>query len=626
MSIESLMYTGINGMNTIADNMNVLSENVANINTVSYKGSRSSFQDILTNTYGNMGEVGNGSRLSHVSRSFAVGQFESTTNPTDMGINGKGFFMLRGAADTEANYYTRDGQFRPAASSSATDSPYSLVTPDGYYVQGINLGSVTTPDNTVEDIVIQRQCLPTATEKVTMAVNLSSDPSTIENPDSETNLFSSWDGTQQTPLADNAYDYQTIIKAYDNNGSSFDLTVYFDGTSSATEKEFLVTCDPSLDRRLIGSTGARYNDTSPPTEAGTGALLYGRLIFNPSGQLADVQCWDVPPDGSVDPSEATRRQLGRGEADYTFSYNISGTGDNLSAGLNFGTVAEPQSVISPASARADATGINAPPISSLTAWGDVYDTLGNRAQTGDRITFTGLTGDGTPATLTYEITANSHVSDLLDSLQQTFNCSAVLNNGKLQLQDNTMGQSQLAITATTYTDAAGNTPATNPALAQIFGEENTEFTVQPGQPYAPSTASTTSYNSDSYTIYQHQDGFARGYLESLSVDNKGVITGTYSNGRTIAQAQVMLADFQNYDGLNPENGNRYTAKASAGSRTIGAAQTGALGGVRGNALEMSNVDLAQQFAELILTQRSFQANSASIKTANEIYDVALRLM
>ncbi|MFZ5775713.1 MAG: flagellar hook-basal body complex protein [Thermodesulfobacteriota bacterium] len=626
MGIQNLMYTGVNGLNTIAHNMDVLSDNVANVNTVSHKSTRANFQDILTNSYGNIGEVGNGAQISHISRSFEVGQFEATSNSTDMGINGNGFFMLRGPMDETAGYYTRDGQFRAADLTGSADAAYTLVTPEGYYVQGINLGSVTTPTNTVEDIIIQRQCLPSATERVTLAVNLTSDPANREDAASEINLYQSWDGTQANPIDDLTYDYRSIIRAYDDNGSAFDLTVYFDGTSTDAEHEFLVTCDPAMDGRLLDeATGTRYNDASPPAVRGAGALLYGRLSFNATGQLTDVRCWDVPADGNLQPTDANRLSLGRGESDYTFTFNTTGSGDDRIASLNFGTIAEPQAVTSPAGARTDASGTAAPPISALDTWANVYDARGNQPQAGDRINFTGFTGDGDPASLTYEIDLDTPVTDLLAQLEQTFACTAVLSDGQLQLRDNTLGQSQLAITAMTYTDAAGNPPSANPQLAQVFGEDNAEFTVQPGQAYTPSTAATTNYANESQTIFQSQDGFGRGYLEVLFVDNDGVINGRYSNGQTVAQAQVLLADFQNYNGLVFEDGNRFTAGDTAGDRTIGTAGSGSFGAVRGNSLEMSNVDLAQQFADLILTQRTFQANSASIKTANEIYEVAIRL-
>ncbi|HSR35607.1 MAG TPA: flagellar hook-basal body complex protein, partial [Desulfurivibrionaceae bacterium] len=290
MTLQTMMYNGTSGINSLANNMSVLADNVANLNSVAYKASRVTFQDAITSALGTRGEVGNGARVGAVTKPFQVGQFERSERSTDMAIAGRGFFMLRDPLTSAAELYSRDGQFRLTGASGATDITYNLVSTQGYFVQGYNLNSTATPSTAAEDIVIRRESLPKATESVTVAVNLQSTLPT-ESPDAP--LYSAWDGANASgPLAATDFSFQSTLTAYDDTGTQFDLTIYFDQTANPNEQEFLVTCDPTLDRRLIGATTTRYND-GPVPEKGAGALLYGKLTFGSAGDLAGIDCWDV---------------------------------------------------------------------------------------------------------------------------------------------------------------------------------------------------------------------------------------------------------------------------------------------------------------------------------------------
>ena len=623
MTIQNMMFNGVSGINSMANYMAVLSDNVANVNSVAYKASRVTFQDAITSALGTRGEVGNGSRLGAVSKPFTVGQFEASSRATDMAIAGRGFFMLRDPLQASAELYSRDGQFRlTGLTGAAGETTLNLVNGQGYFVQGYNFDAIGTAGTAIEDIVIRRESLPKATESVLVAANLQNDSSRLEVSDIP--LYGAWDGGNAAgPIAEEDFDYRTIIAAYDDGGTQFDLTIYFDHTTNQSEQEFLVTCDPALDRRLIGATTTRYND-GPVAEKGAGALLYGKLLFNASGELTSMDCWDVPPDGVVNPTDATKITLARGEADYSFFYNISGSGANLAATLNFGTDPSAQSIVSPGSALASARS-DAPFVGGLTSWDSVYDLSGNKVQDGDVITFIGTDGDGNPASLSYTVDLTAQLADLLTQLGTQFNCAATIVDGQLRLTDLVAGQSQLDISSISYLDAAGNSPLNNTSLAQCFGAAGAAFSVNPFDRYNLAAISTTNYATSSVTFFQRQDGFGIGYLQDLALDKQGILTGIYSNGQRAGQAQLALADFANFEGMALLSGNLFAATAAAGVQTIGLAGEGPLGNVQGHTLEMSNVDLGRQFADLVMTQRGFQVNSVSISTANEIYQTALRL-
>jgi flagellar hook protein FlgE len=128
----------------------------------------------------------------------------------------------------------------------------------------------------------------------------------------------------------------------------------------------------------------------------------------------------------------------------------------------------------------------------------------------------------------------------------------------------------------------------------------------------------TGYASASGTTFQYQDGYPAGMLRGISVDETGVVTASYSNGEMTPLYQIALVDFPSYDGLTKMGKNLYAASLDSGQALVGVAGTGRLGSVAPNSLEMSNVDLAEEFVKMITTQRAFQANSKVITSSDEI--------
>ena len=126
------------------------------------------------------------------------------------------------------------------------------------------------------------------------------------------------------------------------------------------------------------------------------------------------------------------------------------------------------------------------------------------------------------------------------------------------------------------------------------------------------------FATDSGTTFQYQDGYPAGTLRSISVDDQGVVTATYSNGEMTPMFQVALADFPSYDGLSKMGNNLYAESMASGQALPSTAGTGRLGNISPGSLEMSNVDLAEEFVKMITTQRAFQANSRVITSSDEI--------
>ena len=123
-----------------------------------------------------------------------------------------------------------------------------------------------------------------------------------------------------------------------------------------------------------------------------------------------------------------------------------------------------------------------------------------------------------------------------------------------------------------------------------------------------------------------QDGFGGGTLDAFSVGVNGQINGTFSSGESRVIGQVALARFANPNGLTEEGSNFYQAAPNSGEPQIGAAQTFGRGSIRSGFLEESNVDLAQQFTDLVIGQRAFQANARTVSVSDEMLQELVNLI
>jgi flagellar hook protein FlgE len=463
MSISSSLYAGISGLSTMGNAMSVIGDNIANVNTVAFKSSRATFQDVLSqqiSTASGSSQVGRGVTLASVSGLFAQGSFESSSQPTDLAIGGNGFFIVR-APGTENNlYYTRAGEFR-------FDQSGYLVNPAGYVTQGWALdqdtGEVT---GTIGDILVPKSSAPVETDAIEIITNLDS----RETENSALNLYApavagNWDGTDDPPIGSGTYEYHSAIQVYDSLGNSHDITTYFDPTSTANIWEYLVTCNPGEDERA-GASGTAW----------AGALLYGTIEFNTSGDIVDIDANTVVP--ATGALAALTAGVDTPNGYFQFAANFTGSTTDQTVDLNFGS---------------------------------------------------------------------------------------------------------------TYTTA-----------------------------WEKEALASSQYASASTTIFQDQNGFGAGFLQSVSVSAEGVITGHYSNGQIIPRNLIGLADFNNLIGLSKLGGNLFSVTTESGAPITGQPGTNGLGSIAPNSLEQSNVDLGAEFVRMITVQRGFQANSKIITTTDDM--------
>lgn len=135
----------------------------------------------------------------------------------------------------------------------------------------------------------------------------------------------------------------------------------------------------------------------------------------------------------------------------------------------------------------------------------------------------------------------------------------------------------------------------------------------------------TQFGDLSTVAILDQNGSAAGSLQSFTVSQEGLIVGSYSNGGTKAIGQIALASFANPEGLEKVGGSNYRATMNSGLAQVGTSGAGGRGLMSTGTLEMSNVDLAQEFTNLIVAQRGFQANSRVVTTSDELLQEVVNL-
>ncbi|MBX6722708.1 MAG: flagellar hook protein FlgE, partial [Dactylosporangium sp.] len=265
--------------------------------------------------------------------------------------------------------------------------------------------------------------------------------------------------------------------------------------------------------------------------------------------------------------------------------------------------------------QADAAGVL--PVTDATTMGPIKidESLTLPAQPSTAPVFSGnldaaaATGSSVSATVTVVDSLGTEHTLIL-----TFTKTATANEWSWSLADAVAPGTPLA------------TSGANPLTFNASGVATTNTTF--AYSYAPGGgAATMNLNFDLGAITQYAeadsvhgeaDGHGPEVLTSLGVDSSGTITGTFSGGDTLVLARVALATFANPAGLTRAGGNVFQSSANSGDPQVGSPGTGSRGGVIPGSLEMGNVDLAQQFTDMITTERGFQANARIITTADEM--------
>ena len=214
MSMMKSLYTAATGLGAHSDALGVVGHNIANVNTLGFKGVRARFDELVANAVGLRRVAGQGSRLSLVDSVFTQGALLSTGVPTDLAIQGPGFFVLDGTVNgVNGSYYTRVGQFH-------VDADGNMVSAEDLHVQGYMADATGAITNQLGDVQLPTSVSPVATQNATVAVNLDAAATPPANP--------------FDPTDPDSYNFSSSMTVYDSLGAAHTTTLYFVKTSPGT--------------------------------------------------------------------------------------------------------------------------------------------------------------------------------------------------------------------------------------------------------------------------------------------------------------------------------------------------------------------------------------------------------
>ena len=286
MSIVSSLYSAASGLSTIGQGIQVISNNIANVNTVGFKGARSTFEDLLSQTLiGGSSQIGRGVNLASVDNLFSQGSFQNTPLATDMGINGDGFFVLRRGTQ---QFYSRAGQFR-------IDNQGNLINPDALNVQGFKFDLSGEPTGEVGDINLSFTTTePKMTGDGIDALGVADFTGVL--------LSANFDADAEIMLFDPdnpgaTSNFSSTITTYDSLGNGHQITIFFNRVdreipTGATNEyncyEFHISCPDGYDTTAVppvvdghieaGETGKIYFDDNGSLVTEEGAVVIGDAL------------------------------------------------------------------------------------------------------------------------------------------------------------------------------------------------------------------------------------------------------------------------------------------------------------------------------------------------------------
>lgn len=386
-------------------------------------------------------------------------------------------------------------------------------------------------------------------------------------------------------------------------------------TTYEMEDQGLITASTSATSVAITGGGFFTVNTN---KDGSGEQLYtrdGSFTKDANGYLITtsgdyVQGWKLDADGNViDQSKLTTISVADtvGLAQATTSVEVNG---NLNAEVDInaaaadGTLATGDLAAYMASGGTIAGSVKPDVTQNVT----IYDSLG-RAQT---VTMAFVkTG-----TNTWHV----EIAGDPDEVDTTVQPNGLLASGTIEF--NTDG----TFKASALEDASG-TPITGTSVPITWAAENgasvSNITFDLGD--AGTTSGMTQLATASGFTSLDQNGSPTGQLSGLSIDKDGYVIASFTNGTTSALYQIPIATFANPGGLEPRSGNLYAGSETSGNVYFRAAGEGGAGTLATSSVEASNVDIADEFSKMIVTQRAYSANTKVISTANEMLQDLLQL-
>lgn len=596
MGLFGSLFTGVSALFAQSQNTAVISNNIANVSTTGFKRSEASFFSLVTSESRSSAFSPGTVSVNRLQRVDQQGAIQQTSSSTDASISGNGFFPIKRSTDFGQEFlYTRAGTFSEDAQGLLTNASGFVLHAWPIDANGnlpANQGDLVS---LVPADVAFLGGLTRPTTTATLAFNLDADQTPID-PHTLT-------PSQQLPIGDQPAHFTRGLTVFDSLGSAQTMTL-----------EFRKHVGPMAH---FSSNSTIVLDTTDIIAGGGGAA--GVLTGIAEGDALDItigattetfEFVDAAGDGVIGgANEIVTVQ------DYIDAINAFGTGNELEARLTSTGQILIQAV-DPTDTVVVADNVNTPATGGATTLNIITDPSANDAA--PDLTFepdyditTGL-----PAGIYDSQSDFPTISNVTTpNTQGWWEMSVIHPDGSTITQGllNFGGDGTLNASA----DSSGNLDIelTNVDWGNGSSLQDLNIDIERFSQFAG--------NFD--VIFSDQNGAELGLRTGVELTREGRVVARFSNGASADLYQVPLVTFANANGLTEVSGTAYTEAEESGEENLREAGTGGAGFVEPSTLEASNVDLADEFARLIVSQRAFGASTRLINTVDQMTEDLLRL-
>jgi flagellar hook protein FlgE len=575
MASTSSLFIGLTGLNTHSRKLDIIGNNIANVNTTAFKSSRIMFETLFqrnlsfgtapTATSGgiNPRQVGNGVGIGAIQRDFNNGSINATGDLRDLAIDGSGFFMVESNGST---FYTRAGSFRQ-------DTEDNLTTATGERLLGYSVDedfNLITGQLAPLNIPVGRQTIAEATSNVSIVGNL-----------------------------DKSGDMPTTGSIIDLMGSTLSGPTVLGGGFINASTPLINIDDPSNPGNAQFSAGQTIRLTTDASKGG-GAIPEADLMVTATTSVQDLMSFleaalGIQDTGSTNPDGSTP------------GVTVDATTGVIRIIGNVGT--ENNIQISTGDLRLVDT-------DGTTNLGAAFETTQVAEADGESVRTT---------VSAFDSLGTSVLVDVVMVLDSTPNTGPVWRYFVESADDTDLDIS--VATGTLQFDTEGQIDPLNNSVQVTIDRMNTgaDTPLSFDLNFLADNGQTTSLATGSSLIGLTTDGLPPGTLETFATGDDGTVVGRFSNGAIRTMGQVVLAKFSNPAGLVDQGGNLFTTGPNSGPAAIANPGQLGLGSVIAGALEGSNVDLGQEFTQMILTSTGYSASSRVIRTTDELLQQLLVL-
>jgi flagellar hook protein FlgE len=615
MGIFDALTTAVSGLQSQSFALQNISGNIANASTVGYKGIDTAFEDLIPDALNPQSQVAGGVKALAQQTITTQGTVSASTVATNIAINGDGFFDVQkptGTTDSTPTFdgvtdYTRAGDFQVNASGY-------LVNSAGYYLMGTAVDPKTgNPLGSVPTVLqFNNNFVPAqATTTIQYAANLPTVPVTNASPNAPAGSITAEGGLNQADFGANnpvvaGTPAQPYVNAFVTGNAALDNGSPAAAITGSTLLSSLSTPVTSGDTMTIDGVAINFASgtaTTPTLNTGTTPPSITLGVANTVGDL--LKAVDLATGNTTNPSSVAAGEvtLNSGTAVNAITHLANGLDVTADSGgvfktLGFTTTTSGLPAATPTGGGQAGTGF---------VVGSDVTTFDNESVSGGAITVYNASGTPVNVQLRWAMTAPGTWNLFYQSDPNAAGSQTAWTNVGQNFTFNSNGN--------LVSPSGGG--ITIPGLTvggQTVGNVSLNFASGALTQFASSGGTTTVGQIT-------QNGFAAGQLQSVAINNNGVVVGTFSNGQNIDLAEITLSHFNGTNYLQALDGQAYAATEESGPAIQGASGT-----ISGSSLEGSNTDIADEFTKLIVTQQAYSANTKVITTANDMVQSLLNVL